>query len=100
MVSYSDYIAEGVSEMARVCSRVFRETFSFPDPVNEISARWVAAMVAALSIIVIITDIHWLIILLTFGFLARVLTGPKMSLMGQVAVRVLAPVLSRRSKSD
>ena len=84
--------------MARVCSRVFRETFSFPDPVNEIAARWVAAMVAALSIIVIITDIHWLIILLTFGFLARVLTGPKMSLMGQVAVRVLAPVLSKRSK--
>ena len=55
-------------------------------------------MVAALSIIVIVTNIHWLIIFLTYGFLARVLTGPRLSLMGQVAVRILAPALGSRSK--
>ena len=87
MPSYSDYIAEGVSEMARVCFRVFRETFPFPHPVNQVTVRWVPVMVAVLSIIVIIPVFHWLIILLTYSFLERVLASPKMSLMGLVAVR-------------
>jgi hypothetical protein len=35
----------------------------------------------------------WLLIPLAFGFWARVATGPKMSPLGQLAVRVVAPRL-------
>ena len=75
-------------------SQRLAEVFSFPHPVNETAARLVAAMVLALSLAIILTDETWLLVLLTYGFLARVLTGPTLSPMGQIATRVLAPMLN------
>ena len=75
-----------------------REVFSFPHPVNEIAARWVAGMVVALTITIILTNQHWLMFILAYGFLARVLTGPKLSLMGLIATRVLVPMFGNREK--
>lgn len=37
------------------------------------------------------TGSPWLIVVLAVGFLARVLTGPRLSLLGQLATRVVAP---------
>lgn len=71
---------------------------SFPHPVNEIAARWVAAMVSLLALVVILTNVHWLMFVLTYGFLARVLTGPKLSPMGLLATRVLVPIFGHRKK--
>jgi len=65
----------------------------FPNPVNEKAARTVAAGVALLASLTLITGWHGLIALLALGFLARVLTGPKLSLLGQLATRVIAPRL-------
>ena len=65
----------------------------FPNPVNEKAARTVAAGVALLASLTLITDWHGLIALLALGFLARVLTGPKLSVLGQLATRVIAPRL-------
>lgn len=76
-----------------------RTFFSFPHPVNEYAARSVAAMVFTLAIVIIVTDIRWLTFVLAYGFLARVLTGPKASLMGQLATRVVAPKLLKRSRA-
>ena len=70
-----------------------REIFSFPNPVNEISARLVAAMVFALSLAAIITGQPWLFVILAYGFLARVATGPTLSPMGLLATRVIVPLL-------
>lgn len=73
--------------------------FAFPDPVNEKAARTVAAGVAALSVAIIVlapTAGHayrWLLPVLVYGFLARVLTGPTLSPLGQLATRVVAPRL-------
>jgi len=36
---------------------------------------------------------HWLIALIALGFLARVLSGPRFSVLGQLATRVIAPRL-------
>lgn len=72
--------------------------FSFPHPVNEIAARMVAGMVALLSLTIIAFDIPWLIILLAYGFLARVLTGPKMSPFGLLATRLLVPLFGNRER--
>ena len=78
--------------------QVFRRTFSFPHPVNEVAARWVAGMVVALTLTIILTDLYWLMFVLAYGFLARVLTGPKLSPMGLLATRVLVPIFGNRQK--
>ncbi|MEO7069301.1 MAG: DUF4395 domain-containing protein [Nostocoides sp.] len=65
----------------------------FPNPVNEKVARTVAGGVAILAVVVLATGRHWLIALMALGFLARVLTGPRLSPLGQLATRVIAPRL-------
>jgi hypothetical protein len=72
---------------------VIKRLFRFPDPVNEVSARLVAGGVVILSILAIATQQRWLFALLAYGFVARVLTGPTMSPLGQLATRVLTPAL-------
>ena len=67
--------------------------FAFPDPVNEYAARTVAAGVVGLSLTAIVVGVPWLTIVLAYGFWARVLTGPRLSPLGQLATRVVAPRL-------
>lgn len=73
-------------------SRV-RTLFGFPDPVNEVSARLVAAGVVLLAGATIALDQPWLTIPLAYGFVARVLTGPSLSPLGQLVTRVVTPRL-------
>ena len=70
-----------------------RSMFSFPNPVNEVAARITAAMVVALVLVIMFSGQLWLTTLLAYGFLARVAAGPKLSPMGLLATRVLAPRL-------
>lgn len=67
--------------------------FSFPDPVNEVSARLVATGVVLLSVTTIALDQPWLIAVIAYGFVARVLTGPTLSPLGQLVTRVITPAL-------
>lgn len=75
-----------------VTSRV-RELLSFPNPVNELAARTVAAGVAVLAALTLATGWDWLILLLAVGFLARTAAGPRFSLLGRLATQVVAPRL-------
>jgi hypothetical protein len=70
-----------------------RRLFSFPDPVNEVSARVVAAGVVVLGLVTIVLDQPWLLLVLAYGFVARVLAGPSLSPLGQLATRVITPAL-------
>jgi len=72
--------------------------FGFPHPVNEFAARLVAGMVAILCIVLIISDVRWLIPVLTYGFFARVISGPNLSPMGLVATKVLVPLLGNPNR--
>ncbi len=65
--------------------------FSFPDPVNETSSRIVAAGVVVQSIAFLVIREGWVLIPLTYGFSARVATGPTLSPLGQFATRVVTP---------
>jgi len=65
----------------------------FPDTVNEKAARVVAGGVAIVALVTLVTGWHWLLVPLAVGFLARVLTGPKLSPLGQLATRLVAPRL-------
>jgi hypothetical protein len=71
-----------------------RRLFSFPDPVNETSARVVAAGVVTMALLFLVTGSGWLLAALTYGFAARVLTGPTLSPLGQLATRVVTPRLA------
>ena len=82
-----------IEENAITSRTTLQEVFSFPHPVNESAARLVAGMVAVLSLTIIIVDGYWLLPVLTYGFLARVLTGPTLSPMGLLATKVIAPGL-------
>lgn len=77
---------------------LLRDVFSFPHPVNEVAARSVAFMVMGVTLAAIVTDVSWLILVLAYGFLARVLTGPTLSPLGLLATRVIAPKILRRTK--
>lgn len=72
--------------------------FSFPNPVNEISARLVAAMVVVLSVATIITGEPLLFAALAYGFVARVATGPTLSPIGLLATRVIIPALGNPNR--
>jgi hypothetical protein len=67
--------------------------FSFPNPVNEKAARVVAGVVAITGVVILLTGAHWLLIPIAYGFWARVLTGPTLSPLGRVAMKVVAPRL-------
>ncbi len=69
------------------------QLFAFPNPVNEVSARLVAAGVVVLGVMTIAFDQPWLLLVLAYGFVARVATGPTLSPLGQLVTRVLTPRL-------
>ncbi|HEY5059492.1 MAG TPA: DUF4395 domain-containing protein [Gaiellaceae bacterium] len=75
-----------------------RALLSFPNPVNETSARVVAGSVAVLAVLTVAFQQGWLLPVLMYGFLARVLTGPKLSPLGQLATRVVTPRLHVRHR--
>jgi hypothetical protein len=70
-----------------------KSLFTFPDPVNEVSARLVATGVVLLASVTIAADLPWLTLPLAYGFVARVLTGPTLSPLGQLVTRVITPRL-------
>ncbi len=65
--------------------------FEFPNPVNEYAARTVAGGVAVVAVATLVSGWPGLIVILAVGFAARVLSGPRFSLLGQLATRVIAP---------
>ena len=70
-----------------------RKLFTFPDPVNEVSARLVATGVLLMVVLTIAFDAPWATAVIAYGFVARVLTGPTLSPLGQLVTRVVTPRL-------
>jgi hypothetical protein len=67
--------------------------FEFPNPVNDVSARIVAGVVALMALACVALDLRWLMPVLAYGFVARVLTGPRLSPLALVVTRVVTPRL-------
>jgi hypothetical protein len=74
-------------------SATSRSLFNFPNPVNDYAARTVATGVVVLCVASIAFRQPWLLVPLTYGFWARLATGPTLSPLGQLATRVIAPRL-------
>jgi hypothetical protein len=69
------------------------DLLAFPHPVNEKAARSVAGGVVVVATITVLAQAWWMTVPLALGFWARVLTGPTLSPLGQLATRVIAPRL-------
>lgn len=85
-------MASGSATVAPARARL-SSLFSFPNPVNEVSARLVAGGVVVMSACAIGFRQPWLIAVIAYGFVARVLTGPSLSPLGQLVTRVITPRL-------
>jgi hypothetical protein len=70
-----------------------RALFTFPNPVNEVSARLVAGGVVLMVVVTLALGLKWATAVIFYGFAARVLTGPTLSPLGQLATRVITPRL-------
>lgn len=68
-----------------------RRAFGFPKVVNEKAARSVAALVALVAVLALVTGWLWLTAVLAVGFALRVASGPKIDPFGQLATKVIAP---------
>ena len=67
--------------------------FTFPNPVNEIAARLVAAGVLVMALAVAVLGQTWILVPLAYGFVARVAAGPRYSPLGLFVTRVAVPRL-------
>jgi Domain of unknown function (DUF4395) len=72
--------------------------FSFPNPVNEVSARLVAGGVVLMAATTVALQVPWMTAVIAYGFVARVLTGPTLSPLGQLVTRVITPRLPAAAK--
>ena len=72
--------------------------FSFPHPVDEVSARLVAAGVVLQCVAILATGWTVLLVFLVWGFVARVATGPTLSPLGTLVTRVIRPRLARATR--
>lgn len=70
--------------------------FGFPNPVNETSARIVAAGAVGMSVLFVVTGNPLVLVPLTYGFVARVLTGPVLSPLGRLATDIITPRIQRQ----
>ncbi|HUZ19910.1 MAG TPA: DUF4395 domain-containing protein [Acidimicrobiales bacterium] len=75
-----------------------RPLLTFPNPVNDVAARTVATGVVVMAVVAVAARQPWLTIPLAYGFVARVLTGPRLSPLGQLATRLVAPRLPGHAK--
>lgn len=75
-----------------------RQFFTFPNPVNEHAARLVALGVVAMAVTTIVFDQPWMLFVIAYGFIARVLAGPKLSPLGRLVTQVIVPALGREPK--
>jgi len=65
--------------------------FSFPHPMNGNVARSVAFGVVVMASLVIALDFTWLMFPLAYGFIARVLAGPRLSPLALLVTKTIVP---------
>jgi hypothetical protein len=70
-----------------------RRVIGFPAEVNEVAARLVAAGVVVMALAFVATGWVWLLVPLAYGFVARVLAGPRFSPLGLLVTKVVVPHL-------
>ncbi len=71
---------------------------NFPTEVNDTSARIVATGAVAMAAGFAVMGWAWLLIPLTYGFVARVLSGPTFSPLARLATQVITPRINAQHR--
>ncbi|NQW21662.1 MAG: DUF4395 domain-containing protein, partial [Chloroflexi bacterium] len=79
--------------MAPVTPQPKPRFFSFPHPMNSSVARVVGAGVVLMAVATIVLDQPWITLVLSFGYIARVAAGPRISPLAILASKVIVPKL-------
>ncbi len=85
--------AGAVANIGSAFGYIAMTLLSFPNPVNEVSARLVAGGVVLMSLAAIVLGQPWIAVVIAYGFVARVLTWPTLSPLGQLVTRAITPRL-------
>jgi hypothetical protein len=80
--------------VATITAPARKRLTAFPETVNEISARLVAAGVVAMALGILVLGQWWILAPLVYGFSARVVAGPRFSPLGLLVTRVVTPSLA------
>ena len=72
--------------------------FSFPHPINAYVARWVAGGVVLMAVTAIALDQPWILPILAYGFIARVVAGPRLSPLAMFVTKILQPAIGHPTK--
>ena len=88
----------GMSSTSHLAPQTRGKIFGFPNPVNETSARIVATGVVIMGLVFVVTQSGWVLLPLTYGFIARVFTGPVLSPLGRLATQVITPRMKMEHK--
>lgn len=91
-------LAAGIESVVWPGGSLVRKLFSFPNPVNEVSARLVAGGALLMTVATVVFNLPWMTAVIAYGFVARVLTGPTLSPLGQLVTRVITPRLPVAAK--
>jgi len=67
--------------------------FAFPNPVNETAVRVTATGVATMALLALTLQRPELLIVIAYGFVARALTGPRLSPLALLSTKVITPRL-------
>jgi hypothetical protein len=67
--------------------------FRFPNPVNDVSARGVAAGTALIGLACLVLHQPWLMVVLAVQFALRVATGPRFEPLALLVTKVVTPAL-------
>lgn len=87
----------GIREFPAYAQKVTK-LLNFPSEVNDTSARIVATGAVAMAAGYAVTGWAWLLLPLTYGFIARVMSGPTFSPLARLATQVITPRLSGNHK--
>jgi hypothetical protein len=68
--------------------------FDFPNPVNDVSARLVAAGTLLIGLACLVFRQPWLMVVLAVEFVLRVATGPRFDPLARFVTRVVTPSLA------
>jgi hypothetical protein len=75
-----------------------KNLLSFPNPVDEVSARLVAGGVVVLALLTIVSGQAWLLAVIAVGFVLRVMAGPKLSPLALLMTKVVRPRVPARER--
>jgi len=70
---------------------ILEDIFSFPETINEYAARIVAGFIVIFAIAFLFSQNIYILVIMMYGFLARVIAGPSLSPLALLVTKLIIP---------